>query len=94
MIGKHLYIIQDLKTGNFKIGRSNDPKQRLKSLQTASPNTLAIVLIKEDQGPREKYIHQEMKKFRISGEWFRYESMPELPIDIYESINLDIANMR
>lgn len=92
MTGKHLYIIQNQTTGDFKVGRSNNPKERIKSLQTGCKDKLSLILIKEGQGTREKYIHQEMKRFHISGEWFKYIGLPELPIDIYESINLDIAN--
>ncbi len=87
--GTHLYIIQDKKTKDIKIGRSNDPYYRLDQLQTANSNKLHIILIVENQGYREKILHKRLSKYNKNGEWFTETALPELPIDIYELLNLD-----
>ena len=92
-IGQHLYIIQDNKSLDIKIGRSNDPYIRLDQLQTANPNKLRIILILNNQGYREKLLHKRLSKYNKIGEWFRVEALPELPIDIYEKLDLDMINL-
>lgn len=92
-IGKHLYIIQDKITKDIKIGRSNDPYYRLDQLQTANANKLRLLLVLENQGLREKQLHKMLKRYNKNGEWFKYESLPELPIDIYEQLDLDLINL-
>ena len=91
--GAHLYIIQDQLTKDIKIGRSNDPYYRLNQLQTANSNKLRILLILTNQGLREKSLHKLLSKYNKNGEWFKYEALPELPIDIYEQLDLDMINL-
>jgi len=91
-IGKHLYIIQDKVTKDLKIGRSNDPYYRLEQLQTANSNKLRILIILKEQGMREKYLHKLLKDYNKNGEWFKERALSELPIDIYEQLDLDMIN--
>lgn len=91
----HLYIIQSDNTGNFKIGRSKNPRRRLKQLQTGNPNQLKIVLILENQGHRERILHNRINRSiqkRSKGEWFEFELMGYLPDDISEQLDLDVVN--
>lgn len=90
--GNHLYIIQNISTKDIKIGRSNDPLFRLDQLQTANANKLRILIILKDQGQREKTLHKHVRKYNKNGEWFSEAALPELPIDIYEQLDLDLIN--
>lgn len=90
--GKHLYIIQNISTKDIKIGRSNDPLFRLEQLQTANSNKLRLLISLTNQGLREKTLHKLLQKYNKNGEWFSEYALPELPIDIYEQLDLDIIN--
>lgn len=88
MAGKHLYIMQAHGTGNIKVGRSDNPKRRLKQLQTGCPESLRLILVLENQGHQERYYHATLfgRKVRSNGtgEWFEEGALAELPVEIYE----------
>jgi len=92
---QHLYIIQSDKTGALKIGRSKNPKQRLKQLQTGSPYKLKLILIVEGKGNIEKNLHERLKRYRQrrNGEWFDFNCTGMLPDWLYEMIDWDDANV-
>jgi hypothetical protein len=58
----------------YKVGISNNPDRRLKTLQTGHPKRLRIHSIKETDSTRTKLlesaIHQHLKHHRLVGEWF------------------------
>jgi hypothetical protein len=92
----HLYIIQSDKTGDFKIGRSKHPEKRLKQLQTGNQNKLKLILVVENSGHLEKRIHNSIKeksRQKSRGEWFEFNLSTYLPLEIYESIDLDVFNV-
>ena len=62
------YLIEDTTNNLYKIGKSNDPTNRLKTLKISNPfiKLIGISLIKE------KYLHQFYFKYRIVGEWFNF----------------------
>ena len=65
-----VYII---KAGNFyKIGISNDVKQRLKGIQTANAQKCTLIATLECQNAQAKEleIHKYLSEFRANGEWF------------------------
>ena len=75
-----VYLIgsKNAKTGVLdavKIGIANDPRKRLKNLQTASHAKLILLSrdrcfdVKEARS-YEQFIHLVFKDFRIRGEWF------------------------
>jgi len=87
--GTHLYIAQMDKTGAFKVGRSKDPRARLKQLQTGCPHTIRLVLTAKNQGHLEKQVHQQMQQYRTrmyTGEWFHESGWGDLPDWLYEQI--------
>lgn len=88
----YLYFIQSYKNGAIKIGRSNDPFKRLKQLQTGNQEKLHLVFYIENMGEKEKYLHNYLKEFRINGEWFKYECVGSIPIDIYQLIPFGILD--
>ena len=82
----YLYIIQSDFTGMIKIGRSKDPIKRLKQLQTGNPNMLKLIAYFKDQGWKEKFIHENLSRYRLKGEWFSYDCVGSIPDDLYEKI--------
>jgi hypothetical protein len=67
VIDRKTYIIKDSNTGLYKIGFSNDPLKREKTLQSEKP---LIKIIKVFDYNIEKILHNEYKDFRVRGEWF------------------------
>lgn len=65
-----LYIMQN-EFGLIKIGRSLNPEDRRKSLQSGENCALAIVAALEKQGHREEEVHLGLKRHKIEGEWFK-----------------------
>jgi len=62
------YIIKDENTGLYKIGRSSNPLNREKTLQSEKPLLKAVKIFKEDH---EAELHDLYKKQRVRGEWFK-----------------------
>ena len=60
----HLYIIQSDISGAMKIGRSKNPKKRLKQLQTGSPYKLKLLVEVSGQGLQEKSLHRTLKDYK------------------------------
>lgn len=65
----HLYVMQST-SGLIKIGRSAEPKERLRALQTASGHKIALLLVLSDRGDEEAVIHAKLAAHRGIGEWF------------------------
>ena len=65
-----VYFIRQGIDGPIKIGKSLNPKSRLKTLQTANPIPLSIILIIPEYFYKEELIQEKFRKYRISGEWF------------------------
>jgi hypothetical protein len=64
-----VYIMINKRNGYFKIGSSNNPKYREKTLQSEEPN---IELVESWELPRkyETILHKKYSDQRIRGEWF------------------------
>lgn len=86
MLDDHLYFIQTSNNGMIKIGRSINPEKRLKQLQTGNPFKLKLIHVFEKQGYKEKILHEELKEFKLKGEWFKYNCVGSIPIEYYEKI--------
>lgn len=73
----NVYIIGEAGGDKVKIGKSNNPGQRLKALQTSHPNKLYLyAFCLENNKFNEKQLHQQFSNVRLTGEWFQYT--PEL----------------
>lgn len=72
----YVYFIQAGK-GHIKIGVSKDPEARLRELQVGASGRELVLLAtlpfrsREEAFEMEKYLHAELAKFRINGEWFK-----------------------
>lgn len=84
-----LYLIQSDVTGAVKIGRSKDPIERLATLQTGAAYRLVMLASFEGQGCLEKSLHRDLSQYRLSGEWFKHQCLPELPAWMYEKLPFD-----
>lgn len=65
-----IYFIKNVVTGNFKIGFANNPRKRLKDLQTGSADKLVLIKILEGDQWREATLHEQFAPHRLDGEWF------------------------
>ena len=61
------YLIKDTSTGLIKIGKSKNPKNRLKVLSLANIN---LELVHVFDFNIENYLHREFKNNSVGGEWF------------------------
>ena len=59
--------MKNRRNGFYKIGRSNDPKKRERTLQSEEPD---IVLVKVWDKNIENNLHRNYNKQRLRGEWF------------------------
>lgn len=78
----HYVYFMKGQLGNIKIGVSKDPDARLKELQTGHSCNLKIL----ERFPFEsrlkaydieKQLHIRFRKFKLRGEWFKYETYSE-----------------
>tara|TARA_B100000214_G_C23743328_1_gene524271 strand:- start:121 stop:417 length:297 start_codon:yes stop_codon:yes gene_type:complete len=91
----HLYIVQSDVSGAIKIGRSKDPRKRLKQLQTGSPYKLKLLAIVPEKGNIEKSLHSSFSSYKKSckGEWFDFDCVGSFPDWLHEMIDWDVANV-
>jgi len=61
------YLIKNRRNGFYKIGKSNNPLKREKTLQSEEPD---IVMTKTWDEDIESLLHNDYKEHRVRGEWF------------------------
>lgn len=69
-----IYIIREEGKGRLKIGISNNPENRLKTLQTGSAEDLTLLytsLVCSNAMDIEANVHEHFKDYHVRGEWFR-----------------------
>ncbi len=71
----YVYYIQEIETGNIKIGVSKDPERRLKQLQIGNSSNLKLIKTEQYKNRyeafnREYYLHCANDDSNIHGEWF------------------------
>lgn len=69
--GQVSYIMFDELNGLYKLGVSNNPKYRERTLQSDKPS---VVLIHTFNGNYEKQMHRTYNDKRVRGEWFKLSS--------------------
>jgi hypothetical protein len=74
-----VYVMIDKSTGLYKIGRSNNPQYRERTLQSEKP-TIDLMFKFEGMVMDEKVLHDKYAGKRIRGEWFAigYEEIEEI----------------
>ncbi len=85
-----LYIVRSLGTSNFKIGVTQNLKQRVSNIQTGNPNQIEIYnYYRTDKAwILERYLHKKYKQYNIGGEWYEldFNSLNQLHKDIKDFI--------
>ena len=59
----------------IKIGKSNNPEQRLQSLQVASPYKLNLLKVLDVDDVFEKDVHKYFSYLHHRGEWFKKDAL-------------------
>lgn len=70
-----IYIIGNKVLDICKIGFSERPNRRIKSIQGSFPFELEILSIREGTRKEEKEMHLLLEDYRINGEWFTLSSV-------------------
>lgn len=69
-----VYLMKNLKNGNVKIGISENPRYREKTLNSEEPDiellTSKLFNSREDALKIEKMLHLQFSEYRVRGEWF------------------------
>lgn len=66
------FINSDGRADCIKIGYTRrDPQDRLRKLQTATPDQLRLIGAVEGERYLERMLHKRYQHLRIRGEWFR-----------------------
>jgi len=66
-----IYFIQGESTKLIKIGKTNSSiEERVKSLQTGSPDKLKVIGVTFEPYHSESSLHAQFDQFRKHGEWF------------------------
>lgn len=67
-----LYFVMVRKPdGPIKIGVAKDPAQRLRHLQTSTPDELVLLGHIEARFALERWFHEQFGETRVRGEWFK-----------------------
>jgi len=69
---KYIYLIQSLENSYYKIGISNNPKRRIKELQTGNSSPLKLVETYQSEHAEkiERTLQRRYSYLRKEGEWF------------------------
>lgn len=70
-----VYLINEVGTCNYKIGKSKNVNSRLDTLQTGNSSALSLVKSFEslNYSLLEKTLHGIFKEKQISREWFKFD---------------------
>lgn len=70
-----VYLIHAVGTKRYKIGRSINPMSRLEVLKVQSPYPLKVIrtIWTVDAVEDERKAHENLKNYRVHGEWFEFE---------------------
>ena len=69
---KYVYLISDINNYTYKIGISNNPEKRLRTLQTGNDRILKIIhkVFCENYNDVETALHNKYSFLKVNGEWF------------------------
>lgn len=80
-----VYVIHATGTNRVKIGFSFDPAKRLAELQTGSPFPLTLIGTCEGSFSLECRMHERLKDYRRTGEWFEFG--PQEALDLLQQLS-------
>jgi hypothetical protein len=73
-----IYFTQDKQTKAIKIGYSKNPIKRRASLQSSTPGELVLLGTIHGGLEHERGLHDDFAEYRVHGEWFKGEILPEV----------------
>jgi YspA, cpYpsA-related SLOG family/Meiotically up-regulated gene 113 len=73
-----IYFVQNTVTRAIKIGYSKNAKKRLDSLQTATPDKLALLGTIQGGLEHEAALHERFAGYALQGEWFKGDILREV----------------
>jgi hypothetical protein len=83
-----VYVLQCEETSRFKIGITQNLKQRFKEIQTTCPTRLRVIFsfytISQEV---ERYLHRVFERYRLHGEWF---AIPNYKMGLINSLRIDL----
>lgn len=80
-----VYLMYNARNGYIKIGKSNNPQFREKTLQSEEPE---IDLMASCRGDIEKALHAHFAHYRLRGEWF---NLPKAQIaELFQTWNFQL----
>jgi len=88
----YLYLMLNTDTNYIKIGRSNDPKYRERTLHSKEPS---VVLLKiwECEKEIERKLHMHFRQKKVRGEWFKLSLEDLIKFDsLIENLKSTVAN--
>jgi Meiotically Up-regulated Gene 113 (MUG113) protein len=85
-----VYLMKNMATGYYKIGRSNQPKRRERTLQAQEPDVRLVGKFEAQTG-NERVLHQKYASKRLRGEWFALD-YGDL-FDLSRAFNTDVPTI-
>lgn len=85
-----VYLMKNMATGYYKIGRSSQPRLRERTLQAQEPD-VRLVGGFEAQAGNERVLHQKYASKRLRGEWFAFD-YGDL-FDLSRAFNTDVPTI-
>lgn len=81
----YVYLIRAAGTNVYKIGSSENPPRRMKTLQSKRKYQLEIIatIYADDCRRLERRYHMQLVKYKIAGEWFL---LPQSEVDVFKSL--------
>lgn len=67
----YVYFVQATRCRLIKIGYSDEPLVRLRSLRMSGPDELTLLAVKRGDMADERELHATFARFRLHGEWFK-----------------------
>lgn len=73
-----IYIIYNYENKTIKLGYSKNPERRLIELQTGNSVKLTLLHVEEGSLEKEQELHNYLKEFKLTGEWYLYKDVKKL----------------
>ncbi len=86
-----IYFLLEPRTNLVKVGYSKNPMARIRALQTANPNKLALLAVVKGDKRDEAILHRRLTQLgkHVSGEWFIYDAQTREILQAYANGHLD-----
>lgn len=88
-----VYFLLTEDETRLKIGKSKTPRKRIYNLRMTSPVWLEIAAIVPGYSHVELWLHQRFSKYRLHGEWFKYEGELRETVEALGSVRLSIQDL-